>query len=113
MAQFVRLADFRRARRMVTFNREEMNLLLALYSRRVALGEWRDYAIDLDGGMAAFSVFQHSEDRPLYTIAKCAGGPGAGAYILFSGTRIMRRGREIRDVLSAFGPSLRLVAPDV
>jgi hypothetical protein len=113
MANFVRLADFRRSRRTVTFNREEMNLLLALYSRRVALGEWRDYAIDLDGGMAAFSVFRHSEDRPLFTIAKCAAGPGdLGGYILFSGTRIVRRGREMREVLSAFGPPLRVVGQE-
>ncbi|MGB8274341.1 MAG: DUF2794 domain-containing protein [Alphaproteobacteria bacterium] len=113
MAKLLRLAEYRRSQRVITFDRHEMNLLLALYSRRVAMGEWRDYAIDLDGGMAAFSVFRHSDDRPLFTIAKCAGspadGPGGRGYILFNGAQILRRGRDIRDVLSAFEPPLRLV----
>ena len=30
----------------VTFSRRELNRILDLYGRKVAAGEWRDYAID-------------------------------------------------------------------
>ena len=55
---------------VIHFTRSELNQLLSLYSRRVAGGEWRDYAIDQRAGQAAFSVFRHTHDRPLYTITK-------------------------------------------
>ena len=66
----------RRSGRALHFTRSELHQLLSLYSRRVARGEWRDYAIDQDGGLAAFSVFRHSHERPLYTITKRWSAPG-------------------------------------
>ena len=30
----------------VTFDRRELNRILGIYGRKVAAGEWRDYAID-------------------------------------------------------------------
>jgi len=66
--------DHRRARR-IFFSRRELDQLLQLYSRQVARGEWRDYAIDQSEDTAAFSVFRHSLDSPLYTIVKTAPAP--------------------------------------
>ena len=62
--------------RALPFTRSELHQLLSLYSRLVARGEWRDYAIEQDGGLAAFSVFRHSHERPLYTITKRWSAPG-------------------------------------
>ena len=31
----------------VAFNRRELNLILKVYGRMVALGEWRDYGISM------------------------------------------------------------------
>ena len=36
----------------VTFERGELDRILGLYGRKVAAGEWRDYAIDHRPGMA-------------------------------------------------------------
>ncbi len=58
-------------------SRGELQRILNLYSRRVASGEWRDYAIDHLENMAAFSVFRHSLDKPLFTIAKRRGSSSA------------------------------------
>src|ERR1700722_18574223 len=76
MATVFRLPDHRRERR-IFFSRRELDQLLQLYSRQVARGEWRDYAIDHSDGRAAFSVFRHSLDMPLYTIVKTAPGSKA------------------------------------
>ena len=61
MATVYRMAEAQRQRRPIFFDRTELNQLLSLYSRRVASGEWRDYAIDQRGGSAVFSVFRHSQ----------------------------------------------------
>lgn len=110
MAKVVCLADYRQPRRTVCFDRMELNRLLALYSRRVSRGEWRDYAIDQGAGMAVFSVFRHADDRPLFAVAKIAEGPGqAGGYVLFRGSRILKKARSLDAILSLFSERLKLV----
>ena len=54
----------------VFFERRELDRILSLYGRMVALGEWRDYA--LGGGLeaAVFAVFHGAGDAPLYRIEK-------------------------------------------
>jgi len=110
VATLIRLADRKLAQRRMAFDREELNLLLALYSRRVAGGEWRDYAIDHGVGMAVFSVFRRAEGRPIVAIAKCADAPGVpGGYVLFDGRRILKKARTLPGVLASLEPSLKLV----
>src|SRR5204863_6887717 len=70
------LRDYRSQRRTLYFTRAELNQLLGLYSRNVARGIWRDYAIDHRDGQALFSVFRHTHENASYTIVKSA-GPGA------------------------------------
>ena len=77
MSKIVRLSDYRRRAkresRPVYFTRQELNLLLSLYSHRVIGGEWKDYAIDQGKGLSAFSVFGDCGDRPIFTVFKFAG----------------------------------------
>ena len=58
---------------MTSFTKEELGVILGLYSMRVAKGEWRDYAIDHQKEIAVFSIFRHSAEHPLYTITKYKG----------------------------------------
>jgi hypothetical protein len=96
----------------VTFSRRELDRILRLYGRKVAEGEWRDYAIDFLKDRAVFSVFRHACEVPIYRIEK---NPRLerrqGAYSVISATgHIVRRGRELDRVLGALDSSLRLVA---
>jgi hypothetical protein len=96
----------------VTFSRRELDRILSLYGRKVAAGEWRDYAIDFFRDRAVFSVFRHSCDFPIYRIEK---DPRLerrqGAYSVISATgHIVRRGRELDRVLGALDSSLHIVA---
>ncbi|HEY6025899.1 MAG TPA: DUF2794 domain-containing protein [Pseudolabrys sp.] len=96
----------------VTFNRRELNRILDLYGRKVAAGEWRDYAIDFLKDRAVFSVFRRSSEVPLYRIEKdpkLAQRQGAYSVISASG-QILRRGHELDRVLRAIDKSLSLVA---
>lgn len=96
----------------VTFNRRELDRLLRLYGRKVAAGEWRDYAIDFLKDRAVFSVFRRACEVPIYRIEKNPKlARRQGAYSVISATgHIVRRGQELDRVLGAFDRSLRVVA---
>ena len=96
----------------VTFSRRELNRILDLYGRKVAAGEWRDYAIDFLKDRAVFSVFRRTSEVPLYRIEKNPKlARRQGAYSVISATGlIVRRGHELDRVLRAIDVSLSLVA---
>jgi hypothetical protein len=96
----------------VTFNRRELDRILGLYGRKVAAGEWRDYAIDFLRDRAVFSVFRRSSEVPIYRIEKSPRlARRQGAYSVISATGlIVRRGHELDRVLRAIDRSVSLVA---
>ena len=111
MRQTLRFELPRRRPERGFFSRGELNQLLSLYSRRVMAGDWRDYAIDHRDGMAVFSVFRHSSDRPLYAVAKrLANGGGQDQFLLLSGARILKRSHSIDQVLPNFEHGIGLVS---
>ncbi len=90
-----------RQRAFVAFDRRELNTILNLYGRKVASGEWRDYAIDFLKDRALFSIYKRSSERPLYVIEK---NPRLrnrqGQYMVTSQEgRVLKRGHEIDNVL--------------
>jgi hypothetical protein len=96
----------------VTFDRAELNRLFGLYGRKVAAGEWRDYAIDFLKDRAVFSVFRRACEVPLYRIEKNPRlARRQGTYSVISATGlIVRRGQELDRVLRALDKSLSVVA---
>jgi hypothetical protein len=95
----------------VTFSRRELDRILDLYGRKVAAGEWRDYAIDFLRDRAVFSVFRRSSEVPIYRIEKDPRlARRQGAYSVISATGlIVRRGPELDRVLRALDKSLSVV----
>jgi hypothetical protein len=95
----------------VTFDRRELDRIFSLYGRKVAAGEWRDYAIDFLRDRAVFSVFRRTSEVPIYRIEKNPKlARRQGAYSVISATGlIVRRGHELDRVLRAIDKSLRVV----
>jgi hypothetical protein len=98
-------------RNQVTFSRRELDRILRLYGRKVAAGEWRDYAIDFLKDRAVFSVFRRSSEMPIYRIEKNPKlGRRQGAYAVVSVTGlILKRGHELDRVLRVLDPALSVV----
>ncbi len=96
----------------VTFDRRELGRIFGLYGRKVAEGEWRDYAIDFLRDRAVFSIFRRSSEVPIYRIEKNPRlGQRQGTYSVVSATGlILRRGHELDRVLRAIDRSIHLVA---
>ena len=95
----------------ISFDRHELNKILEVYGRRVAEGEWRDYAIDHLREQAVFSIFRRSSEVPLYRIVKQPKqARRQGAYSLIAATgAILKRGHDLQYVLRTIDKPLRLV----
>jgi Protein of unknown function (DUF2794) len=106
------LRDYRSARRTLYFTRSELNQLLGVYSRNVARGTWRDYAIDHRDGMALFSVFRHTHESAAYTIVKSFGpgsSQGQAEFAVLGGRQRLRAGCSLAEALEVFRAKLALV----
>lgn len=105
-------ADGGQRRAPVHFDRRELGRILNTYGRMVAMGEWRDYAIDGLKDRAVFSVFRRATEQPLYIIEKRPEQTRRqGAYQVVAATgQILKRGADLSQVLAVFDRKLmRLV----
>lgn len=85
----------------VAFHRTELAIILPLYGRMVAAGEWRDYGISCLREVAVFSVFRRTAEIPLYRIEKRPKlRAKQGMYaVVGTGGQVMRRGHDLRSVV--------------
>jgi hypothetical protein len=100
--QLVSVSSSRTAQPVVAFNRDELDAILAVYARKVAAGEWRDYALQMGREKAVFAIFQRASEYPLFRVEKCprlARRQGAYSVVLRSGV-ILKRGHELARVLA-------------
>lgn len=85
----------------VAFHRKELAVILGLYGKMVAAGEWRDYGISSLRDLAVFSVFRRTAEIPLYRIEKRPKlrlRQGQYAVIGAEG-QVLKRGDDLRSVL--------------
>src|ERR1700730_12872935 len=108
-ATVLAIADYRTKHRTLYFTRPELNQLLGLYSRHVARGVWRDYAIDHRDGIALFSAFRHTNDSLAYSIIKPAPAQTRPTeFIVQSGRQRLRASRSLAEALEFFQTRLSL-----
>ncbi len=97
---------------VVSFDRTELREILNLYGRKVAAGEWRDYAMDFNPNKAIFSIYRRTSEFPLYRIEKDPSlARKQGAYSVVAATGlILRRGSDLARVISVLDRKVKLVA---
>ena len=114
MSEFSRNAPTDRRgqdRPVISFDRTELREIFGVYGRRVAEGEWRDYAIDFTPARAVFSIYRRTSEVPLFRVEKdpsLARRQGAYSVVAASGL-ILKRGSELRQVLQVLEPKPKLV----
>lgn len=85
----------------VAFDRRELSMILSVYGRMVAAGEWRDYGISCLREVAVFSVFRRTAENPLYRIEKrprLRNRQGQYSVVGIDG-QILKRGTDLKSVL--------------
>jgi Protein of unknown function (DUF2794) len=90
----------------VMFDRRELSTILSVYGRKVAEGEWRDYAIGAGRETATFAVFRRSAEMPLYRIEKRPKlRQRQGLYSVVAATgHVLKRGHDLAQVLRVLEP---------
>jgi hypothetical protein len=95
----------------VSFDRRELSVILSLYGRMVAMGEWRDYGISCLHDAAIFAIFRRTAEHPLYRVEKrprLRARQGIYAVIGSEG-QVLRRGHDLAAVLRVL--EARLIRP--
>ncbi len=96
---------------VIAFDRQELQLIMGLYGRMVAAGEWRDYAMDFLKDRAVFSIFRRTSEVPLYRIEKDPERRHQqGMYAVHApGGLILKRGSDLARVLQVLQKPLKIV----
>lgn len=87
---------------VVSYHRTELAIILSLYGRMVAAGEWRDYGISNLRDVAIFAIFRHTAENPVYRVEKrpkLANKKGLYCIIGMNG-QVLKRGRDLKTVLA-------------
>lgn len=95
----------------ISFDRRELSAILSVYGRRVASGEWRDYAIDTLKDRAVFSIFRRASEMPLFRVEKVpANSRRQGAYaVIAAGGRVLKRGHDLEPTLKVLEKKPKLI----
>lgn len=96
---------------VVSFDRHELREIFNVYGRRVAEGDWKDYAIDFTASKAIFSIYRRASEVPLFRVEKdpvLARKQGLYAVVASTGL-ILKRGVELRRVLQVLEPKPKLL----
>ena len=99
MNSFIPIANFHS--NVVSFQKPELTIILSLYGRMVASGEWRDYGISSLKEVAVFSIFRRTAEHPMYRIEKrpkLRNRQGQYAVVGMDG-QILKRGHDLKSVL--------------
>jgi len=74
---------------------------MGLYGRRVAEGEWRDYAMDFGRDEARFDIHRRASEQPLFSVVKNPERAAKGGLfqVVAQGGLIMKRGNDLAQVL--------------
>jgi hypothetical protein len=84
------------------FGRAELNRILQLYARKVAGGEWRDYAMGLSEHGAEFAIYRRTAEGPLFRIVKRPRSwrRHGGRYMVTAPGRVLKVGLTLDTVLA-------------
>jgi Protein of unknown function (DUF2794) len=96
---------------VIAFDRHELQVIMGLYGRMVAAGEWRDYAMDFLSDMAVFSIFRRSSEMPLYRIVKDPELRNKqGMYSVHApGGLVLKRGANLAQIMRVIDKPVRSI----
>ena len=96
---------------VVAFDRGELRMILSVYGRKVAAGEWRDYAMDFLKDRALFSIYARMSERPIYVVEKDPRLRNRQGQFLVTNQHgtVLKRGHDLAQVLRVLDPDLVVV----
>ena len=81
-----------------------------LFFSQVSKGHWRDYALDSKIDNAIFSIYRHSQDKPMYQIIKNSqkGFRNKPSFYIKKGEEVINKSKSLFTILSNFEKKLSI-----
>ena len=97
-------------KKIIFFSKLELSSILNLYSKQVSKGNWRDYALDSKIDNAIFSIYRHTQDKPMFQIIKNSqkGFRDKPSFYIKKGEEIISKSKSLFTILSNFEKKLSI-----
>ena len=97
-------------KKFIFFSKLELSSILNLYSKQVSKGNWRDYALDSKIDNAIFSIYRHTQDKPMFQIIKNSqkGFRDKPSFYIKKGEEIISKSKSLFTILSNFEKKLSI-----
>ena len=97
-------------KKFIFFSKLELSSILNLYSKQVSKGNWRDYALDSKIDNAIFSIYRHTQDKPMFQIIKNSqkGFRNMPSFYIKKGEEIISKSKSLFTILSNFEKKLSI-----
>ena len=97
-------------KKYIFFSKSELTYILSLYSKQVSKGHWRDYALDSKIDNAIFSIYKHTQDRPMFQIIKYSqkGFRNKPTFCIKKGEEVISKSNSLFTILSNFEKKLSI-----
>ena len=97
-------------KKFIFFSKLELSSILNLYSKEVSKGNWRDYALDSKIDNAIFSIYRHTQDKPMFQIIKNSqkGFRNKPSFYIKKGEEIISKCKSLFTILSNFEKKLSI-----
>ena len=97
-------------KKFIFFSKLELSSILNLYSKQVSKGNWKDYALDSKIDNAIFSIYRHTQDKPMFQIIKNSqkGFRNKPSFYIKKGEEIISKSKSLFTILSNFEKKLSI-----
>ena len=97
-------------KKYIFFSKLELASILRLYSKQVSKGDWKDYAFDSKIDNAIFSIYRHTQDKPMFQIIKFSqkGFRNKPSFYIKKGEEVISKSNSLFAILSNFEKKLSI-----
>ena len=95
MSKIYHFSKYIKEKEKVSFSKNDLNLIISIYSKNVSNGIWKDYSINFEKNYAEFSIYRHSYASPEFSIVKNK----KKIFSIYSRQQELKKSRYIKDVL--------------
>ena len=88
------------------FSKHELTKILNLYSKGVARGEWKDYAIDFNKNNAFFYIFKHTLAGPECVLNKSLEKKRAKVFYKLKSKKFTKKFENIDSLISSLNRNI-------
>ena len=95
-------------RKLIRFDKLEINKIMEIYSRKISSGEWKDYSICFRSNYALFCIHKSAFNEPTFEIMKNKNKNPM--FSLWSNSKLIKKSESLSKILIYFKkPNLTLI----